>query len=43
MSKRKWKKWTEEEIALLINYYNSGLTIKQTQGTFTKTRSAVNL
>ena len=40
MVKRTWKRWTEKEIGLLIDYYKSGLTVKQIQDTFAKTRSA---
>lgn len=40
MAKRTWKRWTEKEIELLIDYYKSGLTVKQIQETFVKTRSA---
>ena len=34
MSKRKWKKWTEKEIARLIKYWESGLKVKEIQKVF---------
>lgn len=40
MSNRKWKKWTEKEIRRLIKYWESGISIKEIQGVFSKTRTA---
>ena len=40
MVKRTWKRWTEKEINRLIKYWESGITVKEIQGVFSKTRSA---